>query len=86
MITAKQYNETYSRYQKMLHEYSENISRSQEVRKTLIKHTATAEWPDLLSEAVEGIYAMTGDACFYKAVSEAIEKRREQDGGNHGSV
>ena len=79
MITAKQYNETYSRYQKMLHEYSENISRSQEVRKTLIKNTATADPLDLLQEAVECIYQLTGDRCFYKEVTEAIEGRRKND-------
>jgi len=78
MITAKQYTETYTRYQKMLRDYSENISKSQEGRKTLIKSTADAEWPDLLSEAVECIYAMTGDVCFYKSVINAIEKRRAE--------
>lgn len=79
MITAKQYTDTYNRYTKMLRDYNDKIEKSSECRKTLIKNTATADPLDLLQEAVECIYHLTGDRCFYKEVTEAIEGRKKND-------
>ena len=76
MITAKQYTDTYNRYNEMLRDYSEKIFKSTECRKTLIKNAATAAPLDLLQEAVNCIYVLTGDRCFLKQVTEAIERRR----------
>ena len=77
MITPKQYTDTYVAYKKMLREYNENIEKSSECRKTLIQNTDTADLLDLLQEAVNCIYDLTGDRCFLKEVTEAIERRRE---------
>ena len=77
MITAKQYTETYVEYRRMLRENAERISRSTECRKTLIKNADTADVLDLLQEAVNCIYDMTGDVCFLKQVTESIERRRK---------
>ena len=77
MITAKQYTDTYNDYRKMLHDYNENIEKSSECRKTLIKNAETADPLDLLQEAVNCIYDLTGDRCFLKQVTEAIERRRK---------
>ena len=76
MITAKQYTDTYIAYKRMLRDYSEKIFKSTECRKTLIKNAETADPFDLLQEAVNCIYDLTGDRCFYKQVTEAIERRR----------
>ena len=76
MITAKQYTDTYVEYKQMLREYNENIERSTECRKLLIKNAATADPFDLLQEAVNCIYDLTGDKCFLKEVTEAIERRK----------
>lgn len=77
MITAKQYTDSYNRYTKMLRDYSENIEKSSECRKTLIKNVASADPLDLLQEAVNCIYDLTGDRCFLKQVTEGIERRRK---------
>lgn len=77
MITAKQYTDSYNRYTQMLRDYSENIEKSSECRKYLIKNTDTGDLLDLLQEAVNCIYDLTGDRCFLKEVTEAIERRRE---------
>lgn len=76
MITAKQYTDSYNRYTQMLREYNENIERSTECRKLLIKNAATADPWNLLQEAVNCIYDLTGDKCFLKEVTESIERRR----------
>ena len=76
MITAKQYTDSYNRYTQMLREYNENIERSTECRKYLIKNTSSADPFDLLQEAVNCIYDLTGDKCFLKEVTEAIERRK----------
>ena len=76
MITAKQYTDTYNDYRKMLRDYNEKIEKSSECRKTLIKNTDTADLLDLLQEAVNCIYDLTGDRCFLKQVTESIERRR----------
>lgn len=78
MITAKQYTDTYNRYTEMLKDYSEKLVNSSECRKTLIKNAETAEPLDLLQEAVNCIYDLTGDRCFLKSVTEAIERRRHE--------
>lgn len=77
MITAKQYTDTYIRYTKMLRDYNDNIEKSTECRKTLIKNADTADVLDLLQEAVNCIYDMTGDECFLKSVTNSIERRRK---------
>lgn len=77
MITAKQYTDTYIRYTKMLRDYNEKIEKSTECRKTLIKNTDSGELLDLLQEAVNCIYNLTGDKCFLKEVTASIERRRE---------
>ena len=76
MITAKQYTDTYNRYTAMLRDYNEKIELSTECRKTLIKNADTADPLDLLQEAVNCIYDLTGDRCFLKSVTESIERRR----------
>lgn len=78
MITAKQYTDSYNKYTQMLRDYSENIEKSSECRKTLIQNTDTADLLDLLQEAVNCIYDLTGDKCFLKEVTEAIERRRNE--------
>lgn len=77
MITAKQYTDSYNRYIQMLRDYNDKIEKSSECRKYLIKNAATADPFDLLQEAVNCIYDLTGDKCFLKEVTEAIERRRE---------
>ena len=77
MITTKQYTDTYVEYKRILREYNENIERSTETRKTLIKNADTADVLDLLQEAVNCIYDLTGDQCFLKQVTESIERRRK---------
>ena len=76
MITAKQYTDTYVRYTQMLRDYNEKIEKSSECRKTLIKNVESADLLDLLQEATNCIYDLTGDRCFLKEVTEGIERRR----------
>ena len=76
MITAKQYTDTYNNYRNMLRDYNEKIEKSSECRKYLIKNTDTGDLLDLLQEAVNCIYDLTGDRCFLKEVTEGIERRR----------
>lgn len=60
----------------MLSDYNENIERSTECRKYLIKNTSSEDPLDLLLIAVRCIYNLTGDKCFLKEVTEAIERRK----------
>lgn len=76
MITAKQYTDTYNDYRKMLRDYNDKIEKSSECRKTLIKNVESADLLDLLQEAVNCIYDLTGDRCFLKEVTESIKRRR----------
>jgi len=76
MITPKQYTDTYNRYQQMLRDYNEKIEHSTDCRIALIKNADTADVLDLLQEAVNCIYDLTGDRCFLKEVSASIERRR----------
>jgi hypothetical protein len=76
MITAKQYTDTYNNYRNMLLDYHDKIEKSSECRKTLIKNVESADLLDLLQEAVNCIYDLTGDRCFLKEVTESIERRR----------
>ena len=55
------------------------IVHSSECRKTLIKNVDAADPLDLLQEAVNCIYDLTGDRCFLKEVTEGIERRRHDD-------
>ena len=77
MITPKQYTDTYIAYKRMLRDYNENIEKSSECRKFLIKNVDTADALELIQIAVNCIYDLTGDKCFLKEVTEAIERRRE---------
>lgn len=76
MISTKQYTDTYNTWKRQLMENAERIADSSECRKALIKTTATADPWDLLQEAVNCIYDLTGDKCFLKEVTESIERRR----------
>lgn len=76
MITTKQYTETYNTWKRQLMENADRIIKSSECRKTLIKNADTADVLDLLQEAVNCIYDLTGDECFLKQVTESIERRR----------
>jgi len=78
MITAKQYTETYVKYRDSLRANAERISKSSETRKYLIQNADTAPLEDLLQEAVDCIYNLTGDVCFKKQVTEAIERRKHE--------
>lgn len=78
MITAKQYTDTYDQYRKMLRDYNEKIERSTDCRIALIKNCDTADVLDLLQEAVNCIYDLTGDKCFLKEVTASIERRRNE--------
>ena len=79
MISAKQYTDTYVAYKKMLRDYADKIVKSSECRKTLIKNASSADLLDLLQEAVNCIYDLTGDICFHKQVTEAIERRKHEE-------
>lgn len=76
MISTKQYTDTYNTWKRQLMENAERIADSSECRKTLIKTTDTADPWDLLQEAVNCIYDLTGDKCFLKEVTESIERRK----------
>lgn len=77
MISTKQYTDTFNQWQDSLRRSSEMIFKSSECRKTLIKNVASADPLDLLQEAVNCIYDLTGDSCFLKQVTEGIERRRK---------
>ncbi len=79
MITVKQYTDNYNRWSEMLRKNYEKLSASSECRKSLIKNIDSAELLDLLQEAVNCIYDLTGDRCFLKEVTEGIERRRHDD-------
>lgn len=79
MITAKQYTDTYNTWKRQLLENADRIVHSSECRKYLIKNTDTGDLLDLLQEAVNCIYDLTGDKCFLNQVTEAIEGRRQND-------
>ena len=69
MISTKQYTDTYNQYTEMLRKYADNISKSSLCRATMIINAETADVLDLLQEAVDCIYGMTGDECFLKQQS-----------------
>lgn len=76
MITTKQYIDNYNRWTEQLRKSSEMMVKSSECRKTLIKNIESADLLDLLQEAVNCIYDLTGDGCFLKEVTNGIERRR----------
>jgi len=78
MITAKQYTDNYNRWTAQLRDGAEKLVRSSECRKYLIKKTADGDPLDLLQVAVNCIYDMTGDKCFLKEVTQAIERRKHE--------
>lgn len=76
MITAKQYTDTYNRWTAQLQDGAEKIVRSSECRKYLIKNSSNGDPLELLQAAVNCIYDLTGDKCFLKEVTQAIERRK----------
>ena len=78
MITAQKYTETYNFWKKQLQDGADKIAHSSECRKILIKNVDSADPLDLLQEAVNCIYDLTGDRCFLKEVTEGIERRRHE--------
>lgn len=78
MISTKQYTDTFNQWQASLRKSSEMLFKSSECRKTLIKNADTADVLDLLQEAVNCIYDLTGDKCFLKEVTASIERRRNE--------
>ena len=79
MISTKQYTDTYNRWTESLRKSSEMLTASSECRKVLIKNVDSADPLDLLQEAVNCIYDLTGDRCFLKEVTEGIERRRKDN-------
>lgn len=77
MITAQKYTETYNLWKAQLQDGADKIVSSSECRKTLIKNIDSADPLDLLQEAVNCIYDLTGDRCFLKEVTKGIEERRK---------
>lgn len=77
MITAKQYTDNYNRWTESLRKSAEMLTASSECRKVLIKNIDSADPLDLLQEAVNCIYDLTGDTCFLKEVTKGIEERRK---------
>ena len=77
MITAKQYTDNYNRWTESLRKGAEMLTASSECRKVLIKNIDSADPLDLLQEAVNCIYDLTGDRCFLKEVTKGIEERRK---------
>lgn len=78
MITAKQYTDSYNRWTAQLRESAERMVRSSECRKHLIKNTSDGDPLELLQAAVNCIYDLTGDKCFLKEVTQAIEGRKKE--------
>lgn len=78
MITAQKYTETYNLWKAQLQDGADKIVRSSEARKYLTKNINSAEPLDLLQEAVNCIYDLTGDKCFLKEVTKGIEERRKK--------
>lgn len=76
MITTKQYTDNYNRWTESLRKSAEMLTASSECRKVLIKNIDSADPLDLLQEAVNCIYDLTGDKCFLKEVTQAIERRK----------
>lgn len=76
MITARQYNDSYTRWQEQLRDGAEKIVKSSECRKHLIKNAETGDPIELLQEAVNCIYELTGDKCFFVEVTRAIGRRK----------
>ena len=78
MISTKQYTDNYDRWTEQLRKSQEMIVHSSECRKVLIKNIDSADLLDLLQEAVNCIYDLTGDKCFLKEVTKGIEERRKK--------
>jgi hypothetical protein len=76
MITAQKYTETYNLWKTQLQNGAEKIVRSSECRKYLIKNASDGDPLELLQAAVNCIYDLTGDKCFLKEVTQAIERRK----------
>lgn len=79
MITAKQYTDNYNRWTESLRKSAGMLMASSECRKYLIKNSSDGDLLELLQEAVNCIYDLTGDKCFIKEVTQAIERRRHDD-------
>ena len=79
MITAQKYTETYNLWKAQLQDGADKIVRSSECRKYLIQNSSDGDLLDLLQAAVNCIYELTGDKCFLKEVTQAIERRRHDN-------
>lgn len=78
MISTKQYTDNYDRWTEQLRESAERMVHSSECRKHLIKNARTGDPLELLQTAVNCIYDLTGDKCFFKEVTQAIEGRKKE--------
>ena len=76
MISTQQYTDNYNRWKDQLRDGAEKIVRSSECRKYLIKNSSDGDPLELLQAAVNCIYDLTGDKCFLKEVTQAIERRK----------
>lgn len=76
MISTQQYTDNYNRWKDQLRVGAEKIVRSSECRKYLIKNSSDGDPLELLQAAVNCIYDLTGDKCFLKEVTQAIERRK----------
>ena len=76
MISVQQYTDNFNMWQDQLRENAERIVKSSECRKYLIKNSHDGDPLELLQAAVNCIYDLTGDKCFLKEVTQAIERRK----------
>lgn len=76
MISAKQYTDNYNQWTEQLRKSAEMLTASSECRKVLIKNAESGDPLELLQQAVNCIYDLTGDKCFLKEVTQAIERRK----------
>lgn len=77
MISTKQFTDRYNQWTEQLRESAARMSRSSTCRSFLIKNAERGDPLVLLQEAVNCIYDLTGDECFLKEVTQAIERRKE---------
>ena len=76
MISVQQFTDRYNQWTEQLRESAERMSRSSDYRIFLIKNAESGDPLELLQQAVNCIYDLTGDKCFLKEVTQAIERRK----------
>lgn len=76
MISVQQFTDRYNQWTEQLRESAERMSRSSDCRIFLIKNAESGDPLELLQAAVNCIYDLTGDKCFLKEVTQAIERRK----------